>query len=124
MLVPGHIPRALRWPIFVTSPLLTLWNWNQAQRVYLVISRLGITYHEMGYSVRTSWDNIVHIGRLPGHSAEQGIWLRHPALVVNRRFRWLLAPGEIDGRFIPLDRFVVPDEMLAQPLLAAAQPAA
>jgi hypothetical protein len=116
-IVPNAVPRTIRWPLFVFSPWLTLWTYYQAQHVCLVITHRGVSYYEIGYSIRSTWSNVQQIGMLPGHTSQKGIWLHQPAILISRRFRWMMASGEIDGRFIPLDRFSVPDDLFAsQPI--------
>ena len=76
-----------------------------AIQIRLVISPEGIEYYQVGYSVRTSWDNVARIGEIPaGRIMAEGLILYEPALFVDRLFsgaKYIQTRGQV----IPLSLF-------------------
>ncbi len=76
-----------------------------AIQIRLVTSPEGIEYYQVGYSVRTTWDNLAQIGAIPaGRIMVEGLILREPALFVDK---WLAGVKYIQtrGQLIPLSLF-------------------
>lgn len=75
-------------PLFIVlvSCLAFLMAYSAIQ-IRLVISPGGVEYYQVGYSVRTTWDNVARIGEMPaGRITAEGLILREPALYVDRLF--------------------------------------
>lgn len=76
-----------------------------AIQIRLIISPAGIEYYQVGYSVKTTWDNIARIGKIPtGRIMAEGLILSEPALFVSS---WLARVKYIQtrGKLIPLSSF-------------------
>jgi len=76
-----------------------------AIQIRLVISPEGIEYYQVGYSVRTTWNNLARIGEIPaGRIMVEGLILYEPALFVDT---WLSGVKYIQtrGQLIPLSLF-------------------
>ena len=76
-----------------------------AVQIRLVISPEGIEYYQVGYSVRTSWNNVARIGEIPaGRIMAEGLILHEPALFVDKLFsgvKYIQTRGQV----IPLSLF-------------------
>lgn len=76
-----------------------------AVQIRLVISPDGIEYYQVGYSVRTSWENVARIGEIPaGRIIVEGLILYEPALTVDKLFsgvKYIQTRGQV----IPLSLF-------------------
>lgn len=76
-----------------------------AVQIRLVISPDGIEYYQVGYSVRTSWENVARIGEIPaGRIIAEGLILYEPALTVDKLFsgvKYIQTRGQV----IPLSLF-------------------
>jgi len=76
-----------------------------AIQIRLVISPEGIEYHQVGYSICSTWNNVAQIGNMPaGRLTVEGLILHEPALYVGI---WLSKVNYIQtrGRLIPLSLF-------------------
>jgi hypothetical protein len=76
-----------------------------AVQIRLVISADGIEYYQVGYSVRTSWENVARIGEIPaGRIMAEGLILYESALTVDKLFsgvKYIQTRGQV----IPLSLF-------------------
>jgi hypothetical protein len=82
-------------------------NFYYTAQIRLVISPQGIEYYGSGYSIRTTWDNVMRLGYLPGYKGQTGLLLHRPALHVKPYLRWILFGASKDlDHFIPLTQFV------------------
>lgn len=76
-----------------------------AFQIRLVISPEGIEYHQVGYNVRTTWNNLARIEKIrAGRIMVDGLTLYEPALYVDK---WLSGIKYIQtrGQVIPLSLF-------------------
>jgi hypothetical protein len=93
-------------PVFIVfvSCLALLMAYSAVQ-IRLVISPEGVEYYQVGYSVRTSWDNVARIGEIPaGRIMAEGLVLYESALFVDRLFsgvKYIQTRGQV----IPLSLF-------------------
>ncbi len=93
-------------PVFIVfvSCLALLMAYSAVQ-IRLVISPKGVEYYQVGYSVRTSWDNVARIGEIPaGRIMAEGLILYEPALFVDKLFsgvKYIQTRGQV----IPLSLF-------------------
>ncbi|MFN8597275.1 MAG: WD40 repeat domain-containing protein [Anaerolineae bacterium] len=102
---------------------LCLWIGYRLLRIRLVVSARGITYYAIGYSIRSTWDNVASLETVPTRSGSvQGLVLRQPGLNINSVMGTLMSmlpllhmfgflqghyipDGSIDERFIPIGPF-------------------
>jgi hypothetical protein len=76
-----------------------------AIQIRLVISPEGVEYYQVGYSVKTAWNNVARVGEIPaGRIMTEGLILYEPALFVDN---WLSGVKYIQtrGKLIPLSLF-------------------
>lgn len=98
--------------VFFSLGSLFAVSWARtADRVFIAISPQGIEYKSIGFSIRTGWDNIESIGKVPGASIDpqgNGLVLRKPAMKVSTWMLWYKGQLEKQGfdRTIPLFVFV------------------
>jgi hypothetical protein len=93
-------------PVFIVfvSCLALLMAYSAVQ-IRLVISPEGVEYYQVGYSVRTSWDNVARIGEIPaGRIMAEGLILDEPALFIDRLFSGIKYI-QTRGQVIPLSLF-------------------
>jgi len=94
-------------PLFIVfvSCLALLMAYSAVQ-IRLIISPDGVEYYQVGYSVRTSWDNVARIGEIPaGRIIAEGLILYEPALFVDKMFsgvKYIQTRGQV----IPLSLFI------------------
>jgi hypothetical protein len=93
-------------PVFIVFvSCLALFMAYSAIQIRLVISPNGIEYYQVGYGVRTSWDNVARIGEIPaGLIMAEGLILYEPALFVGKLFsgvKYIQTRGQV----IPLSLF-------------------
>ena len=93
-------------PLFIVlvSCLALLMAYSAVQ-IRLVITPDRVEYYQVGYSVRTSWDNVARIGEIPaGRIMAEGLILDEPALFVDKLFSGVNYI-QTRGQVIPLSLF-------------------
>ena len=81
-------------------------SYSWARHTRLVVSPDGIEYYTPYQSIRTAWDDIESVGRVPMFSFYgEGLFLRRPALRGKKWLNWDVRLMQLD-RFVPLSPFL------------------
>jgi hypothetical protein len=92
-------------PFVVVVSFFAILMAYSAIQIRLVISPEGIEYYQVGYSVKTTWNNVARVGEIPaGRIMAEGLILYEQALFVDN---WLSGVKYIQtrGKLIPLSLF-------------------
>jgi len=92
-------------PLVIMLSFFALLMAYSAIQIRLVVSPEGVEYYQVGYSVKTTWDNVARVGEIPaGRIMAEGLILYQPALFVDS---WLAGVKYIQtrGKLIPLSLF-------------------
>jgi hypothetical protein len=92
-------------PLVIMISFFALLMAYSAIQIRLVVSPEGVEYYQVGYSIKTTWDNVARVGEIPvGRIMAEGLILYQPALFVNS---WFASVKYIQtrGKLIPLSLF-------------------
>ncbi|NJN80105.1 MAG: hypothetical protein HC797_06350 [Anaerolineales bacterium] len=76
-------------PLVIMLSFFALLTAYSAIQIRLVVSPEGVEYYQVGYSVKTTWDNVARVGEIPaGRIMAEGLILYQPALFVDSWACW------------------------------------